>query len=379
MSSQKKDGDSSHPHIMHPSICVTGVMFSEGSLEVSRSWLKAKTETTPTQQQLPSPQQQDSGYDVESMKTIRGTIRYRIFRPRQLHMLPAPLVVLHGGPGVPSHYLLSLVNVITDRTVIFYDQLGCGRSSRPNDAEAYSLESSVDDLHALLLHWKLEQYHLFGHSFGGIVAYEYLHRLALEKIIQKEKEKTDENISMNTTNRNNKHSSAGCLSLILASVPTETRLVQEESVRLQSELVVPNDSNDDDNSISLSSSISRSICFSQTHECRMIPTPLVLLDAYAHAGNALWRGASAIPNYCASQETNKDKSESQSKRQPLNIPSCVLRGQYDFVTNRCVEGWYDLLENVQYTVLAGCSHHGLLEQERLFGDVIYAFLEDHDL
>jgi pimeloyl-ACP methyl ester carboxylesterase len=373
MYAQNKDGDTSHPQIVHPSICVTGVMFSEGSLEVSRSW--------PVKDSVPGDEEESIQKTRRILRRGGGSIRYRIFRPRQLHMLPAPLVVLHGGPGVPSNYLLSLVNVITDRTVIFYDQLGCGRSSRPNDPEAYSLESSMDDLHALLSHWKLKQYHLFGHSFGGIIAYEYLYRLTFQQEIVT----TEEHACTSAANKS-KRQSAGCLSLILASVPTETRLVQEESLRLQSELVIPNDSNNDNSSSSSSSlSITRSQIFSQTHECRVIPTPLPLLDAYAHAGNALWRGASAIPNYCASQgliTADKGKSESQptcQQRQRLKIPSCVLRGQYDFVTNRCVEGWHDLLENIQYTVLAGCSHHGLLEQERLFGDVIHAFLEDHDL
>src|SRR5579875_1669721 len=43
-----------------------------------------------------------------------------------------PLLCLHGGPGVPHDYLESLEAMAdTGRRVIFYDQLGCGKSSIP--------------------------------------------------------------------------------------------------------------------------------------------------------------------------------------------------------------------------------------------------------
>lgn len=268
-------------------------------------------------------------------------------------MLPAPLVVIHGGPGVPSNYLMNLVNVITDRTVIFYDQLGCGRSSRLAEKEAYSIESSVDDLRALLNHWKLKNYHLFGHSFGGIVAFEFLKQEASRT--------TSEDGGSNMTINKNQVSS--CLSLILSSVPTETRLVESESKRLLQDI---RDSGCEDDQVA--------VTFSQTHECRVIPTPLALMDAYAQAGSSLWRGISAIPTYKAVLPTHGGEP---SRR--LDTPCCILRGQYDFATESCVEGWNVLFANAQSTVLAGCSHHGLLENEQLYGDVVLSFLEDQDL
>ena len=54
---------------------------------------------------------------------------YRIANPASFDAAP-PLVVCHGGPQVPSDYLFDLEN-LEDRAVIFYDQLGCGRSDRP--------------------------------------------------------------------------------------------------------------------------------------------------------------------------------------------------------------------------------------------------------
>ena len=61
-----------------------------------------------------------------------------------------PLLVLHGGPGAPSHYLDRLGRLGDERPVVFYDQLGCGRSDRPSDPNLWRVERFVAQL-ALLL------------------------------------------------------------------------------------------------------------------------------------------------------------------------------------------------------------------------------------
>jgi proline iminopeptidase len=45
-----------------------------------------------------------------------------------------PLLCLHGGPGFTHYYLEPLETLAEHRRVIFYDQLGCGRSDQPDDA-----------------------------------------------------------------------------------------------------------------------------------------------------------------------------------------------------------------------------------------------------
>src|SRR5258705_10856193 len=41
-----------------------------------------------------------------------------------------PILVLHGGPGIPSYYLKPLEALGKDRQVVFFDQLGCGKIGR---------------------------------------------------------------------------------------------------------------------------------------------------------------------------------------------------------------------------------------------------------
>lgn len=67
-------------------------------------------------------------------QTHNFTLFHRTFRPMSLaSRQAAPILVLHGGPGIPSDYLFPLVDVVPYRSMVFYDQLGCGRSDAPSD------------------------------------------------------------------------------------------------------------------------------------------------------------------------------------------------------------------------------------------------------
>jgi len=59
------------------------------------------------------------------------------------------------------------------RAVLFYDQLGCGRSDRPLDNGLWSLDRFVDELSEILAALKVEKYWLFGHSCGSMIALEH--------------------------------------------------------------------------------------------------------------------------------------------------------------------------------------------------------------
>src|SRR5215212_2030084 len=70
------------------------------------------------------------------------------------------LVCLHGGPGSTHHYFAPLERLAADgRAVVLYDQLGCGRSDRPEEIE-WSLQVFLDELAALREQLGLEQIHL---------------------------------------------------------------------------------------------------------------------------------------------------------------------------------------------------------------------------
>ena len=85
-----------------------------------------------------------------------------------------PLLCLHGGPGTPHDYLEPLEEMAgTGRRVIFYDQLGCGNSDHPHDPSLWTVDLFVEELGVVREAVGLDRVHLFGNSWGGMLAMEY--------------------------------------------------------------------------------------------------------------------------------------------------------------------------------------------------------------
>jgi len=89
---------------------------------------------------------------------------------------PAPLVVLHGGPGATHDYLLTLTDLTDGRAVVFYDQIGNGRSTHypERGADFWTVELFVRELHNLVGALGIAgRHHVLGSSWGGFLAQEY--------------------------------------------------------------------------------------------------------------------------------------------------------------------------------------------------------------
>lgn len=84
-----------------------------------------------------------------------------------------PLILLHGGPGNPSVYLKSLEALGNERVVVRYDQLGGGYSDVVHDTARFNIRHFVEELELLRRHLTLDRVHLYGHSWGAILALEY--------------------------------------------------------------------------------------------------------------------------------------------------------------------------------------------------------------
>ena len=82
-----------------------------------------------------------------------------------------PLVCLHGGPGSTHNYFRPLERLADERQVVLYDQLGCGRSDRPE--VAWDLAVFLEELEHLCDHLDLAEIHLLGTSWGGMLALEH--------------------------------------------------------------------------------------------------------------------------------------------------------------------------------------------------------------
>jgi proline iminopeptidase len=85
-----------------------------------------------------------------------------------------PLLLLHGGPGAGHDYMEPLEALAAERPVVFYDQLGCGRSEIPDDSSLWQVRRFADEVAAVRDGLGLERVHILGQSWGGFLAIEYM-------------------------------------------------------------------------------------------------------------------------------------------------------------------------------------------------------------
>ncbi|MER8156865.1 proline iminopeptidase-family hydrolase [Streptomyces sp. NPDC094472] len=85
-----------------------------------------------------------------------------------------PLLLVHGGPGYPSDPLFEAFEPLArEREVIWYDQLGVGRSDPIEDTSLLTVERFLDELGAVTESLGLERPHIYGHSWGAMLGLQF--------------------------------------------------------------------------------------------------------------------------------------------------------------------------------------------------------------
>lgn len=85
------------------------------------------------------------------------------------------VLLLHGGPGFSHEYLEAMESFLPQAGIemYYYDQLGCNNSDQPDDASLWTLPRYLEEVEEVRRGLGLEQFVLYGHSWGGILAIEY--------------------------------------------------------------------------------------------------------------------------------------------------------------------------------------------------------------
>lgn len=277
---------------------------------------------------------------------------YKRVGPQSLDKVP--LLCLHGGPGF-SHDYFEPIEALTNtgRQVIFYDQLGNGKSDQPDDPDMWSVELFVEEVGAVREALGLDQVHLLGQSWGGMLAMEYT-------LTQPE----------------------GIVSLILSNTLSSAKLWKEEADRLRSELppdvlatlqkheqAGTTDHPDYEAAIDI---------YYQRHLCRITPMPDCLQRSFdvmlsnPQVYNTLWG-----PNEF--QSTGKLKDWDITHRLgEINAPTLVLNGRHDEATPRIAETIHKGIPGSEWTIFENSSHLPNLEEPELFLEVITDFMEENE-
>jgi pimeloyl-ACP methyl ester carboxylesterase len=245
----------------------------------------------------------------------------------------SPLLCLHGGPGGTHLPLVEgLAPLAGARRVVFYDQLGSGDSGRPEDPSLWTVETFVEQLQSVRAGLGLDEIHLFGSSWGGMLALEYAFT------------KPD-----------------GLRSLILNSTPTSAPRWAEEAERLFADLPAGLEGEQAEEE------------FKRRHICRLDPEPEVLARSRARSCDAVYQ-AMWGPNEFTVTGTLSDW-DVISRLGEIGVPTLITSGRHDECTPKLVEPLHEGIAGSEGVVFEDSAHMPYLEEPERYLAVVGAFLE----
>ena len=100
--------------------------------------------------------------------------KYKVWTKR-MGSGPVKVLLLHGGPGFTHQYLEAMESFLPEAGIemVYYDQLGCGNSDRPDDVALWDTPRFVEEVEEVRRGLGLENFVLYGQSWGGMLSIEY--------------------------------------------------------------------------------------------------------------------------------------------------------------------------------------------------------------
>jgi len=100
--------------------------------------------------------------------------KYKVWTKRVGHS-PIKVLLLHGGPGFTHEYFEVMESFLPQAGIEFYyyDQLGVNNSDQPDDLSLSTLPRYVEEVEEVRRGLGLEDFILYGHSWGGMLAIDY--------------------------------------------------------------------------------------------------------------------------------------------------------------------------------------------------------------
>ena len=264
----------------------------------------------------------------------------------------APLLCLHGGPGSTHLGLTPLEQLGDERRVVLYDQLGSGNSSKPSDPSLWTVELFLAELENVREALGLEQVHLLGHSWGGMLAQEYA-------LTQPE----------------------GLVSLVLSSTLSSAALWREESLRLRAalpaEIREPLDAHEAAGTTDDPEYERAIFAFLHRHLCRLDPWPPLVEEVMRSTNlevyKTMWGPSEAYPTgILAGWDVTARLGE-------IRVPALVLCGRYDEATPLQAETIAQGLPDAELVIFEESAHMAPVEETERYLATLRAFLSRSEL
>jgi L-proline amide hydrolase len=281
----------------------------------------------------------------------------RITAPDDARPGALPLFVLHGGPGMAHNYVSNIGELAaeTGRTVIHYDQIGCGNSSHLPDAPAdfWTPDLFVDEFHTVRGALGIDEYHLLGQSWGGMLGAEIA-------VLQP----------------------SGLASLAICNSPASMALWKAGANELRAQL--PRETQDalirheEAGTLTDSEYLAATEEFYRRHVCRVVPTPQDFVDTLVQmeAEPTVYHTMNG-PNEFHVLGTLRGWTIIDRLLQ-ITAPTLVIAGEFDEATPATWQPYVEHIANVESHVFPDTSHCTHLEKPEEFREVVAAFLASRD-
>jgi proline iminopeptidase len=259
-----------------------------------------------------------------------------------------PLLIVHGGPAGSSYYLQSLEALATDRPVILYDQLGCGRSDRPNDPSLWTIARFAEEFGKIKTALDLDEFHLLGHSSGTSIVMEYMATSPLQ---------VKSVVLVSPIISTQKYLDDGQqLKLQLPPSVRDTLLFNEKRGTIQSDTYQQ-----------------AYLEYLKTHYSTIFPFPKDITDKPEYAGQqvyeTMWGGNEF---YCTGNLKNFDRT---SILKEIEVPVLFTCGGYDFCTPATTKWFADQTPDGELVVFEKSAHLQMIEERTEFMQVVKQFLQ----
>jgi proline iminopeptidase len=262
-----------------------------------------------------------------------------------------PLLLLHGGPGFPGNYLTPLEAISSERPVIFYDQLGCGKSDRPADKSLWKVERFVEELGQVRKALGLRNVHIMGHSWGTMLATDYL----LTRPV-------------------------GVVSVILAGPALSIKRWMSDADKLRTAL--PKEVQDTlarherEGTTQSEEYQTASQAYLQRYVCRINPLPEELADSIAGEGHEVYEtmwGPSEF--YATGNLKDYDRSD---RLKEISVPTLFTCGRYDEATPESTAWYQSLVPKSKLVVFENSAHMTMLEERDRYIETVRSFLKESE-
>jgi proline iminopeptidase len=276
---------------------------------------------------------------------------YRIFEPKEGERPRGTLVCLHGGPGATHDYLLPLADLAKKEfgyKVVFYDQLGCGKSEVPKNYALFSVERGVEELEEFRKKMKLGKIHLMGSSYGGMLALAYA--LKYQRNLK----------SLITT---------GGLASVPLCVAEMNRLKRNLPKRVLRTLEKYEERGEYHNP-----EYERAVMvFYRKHLLRMKKWPKEQEYTLRHMSHPVYHTMNGPNEFTIIGNTKY--YDITSRLDEIHVPTLVTGGRYDEVTPKVARSIHDNIKGSKLVIFPKSSHLAFWEEREKYMNVVYNFLE----